>query len=369
MKVQRIKLIAAITGISVISMLLFQNCSKVSVSDVPSIPSQSLNAAAGTSTERPIDPIVEIPAKAPAVIQINASPATVVEGQQSILTVTFQNVENVTYLCTDRVSNEILASGLISSSGQQLGVKVDQDLHCEFTGQDISGTNPVHAYQDLTLDCANRIKNTAQNKCQDFSCQKFIELTSLNELLNIPARDSNGICYAMKLLNQIKFSSSSLNTTVDQDVTSRNHDQDRSQNPNHHPYQMGSVKTEFRIYGPRVVKLSGGLSATTPIRVDNFVLLGVYPTGTDVSANLSTVYSARGTSDSAVLDASGRQTTSIEFLDTLISVIPYGTGGTGSVSAVDITRSAQPKIFQTLDIRALDCGGSRELSDIYLLFQ
>ena len=370
MKTEHVKIPLTILSLAVTSILLFQNCSKVSVSDVPSDTKSSV-ASTGTAAESPFVPIAASPPKATSgVILIEASPATVIEGQQSLLTVTFYNVENIKYTCTNRVTKEILSSGIILNSGQQLRVQVDKDLHCEFVGNDSHTSDLVRAIQDLTLDCANRIKNTAQNKCQDFSCQKFIELTSLNELLKIPARDSNGVCYAIKILNQITLSSSSLNKTIDQDVLSRNHDQlDQSQKPNHQPYQLGFVKTEFRVEGPRVVKLSGGLSDTAPILVDNFLLLGVYPTGADISGNLNSVYSARGTSDSAVLDNNKRSTANIEFLNTPIPVIPYGTGGTGSVSAVDITRSAEPKIFNTLDIRALDCGGSRELSDVYLLFQ
>jgi len=291
----------------------------------------------------------------------------VIEGQNSVLTFNYKDVDQVSYMCTDRVTKEILAAGAVSSSGQQMQIKVERDIHCEVMGNPLDNSPQIRASQDLTVNCGNRIKNMAQNKCQDFSCTKVTELTSVNDLMNIPARDSNGVCYAYKLLSKIANSSSSLTKDIDAEVLSRNHD---STGPRiHNPYNMGSVKAEFQLLGPRVVKVAGGLSPSAPILVDNFILMGVYPSSQDVSATLASVYKVLGTSDSSIVDSAGQDTHSIKFIDTLLPVQAYASAGTSSVTAVDITRLAEPRVPQTLDVRALDCGGSRELSDVYLLFQ
>ncbi len=75
-------------------------------------------ASAAISGEQ-VDPPIEPPTTTlPPVVQaplnpeitLSAEPNVVIEGQQSRLTVTFKDVNQVSYMCTDRVSHEILAS-------------------------------------------------------------------------------------------------------------------------------------------------------------------------------------------------------------------------------------------------------------------
>ena len=365
MGLQKFKSIAFFTTAGFASIFMFQNCSKISASDIASPKIIDGAAATGVPVTEPeiLNPTINsVPS-----IEVSASATTVVEGQDSILTVRLHLIETAKYKCTNRLTGEVLATGDITQQEQLFSITVNHDLECEVIGFAKNSEDPVIASTNLTLDCANRIKNANDNKCQDFKCEKVIELTSLNDLLKIEARDARGLCYAIKLLNGIENSSSSLTKDIDQDVTSRNHDSGAT---NHHPYNMGTVKTEFRLEGQRVVKLSGGLSETAPILVDNFVLIGVHPADQDVSSDLNSAYSALGTADSTVInEKTNSDTNAIEFNQTLIPLKKFGTGGTISLSAVDITRSAKPQVIHSLDFRALDCGGSRELSDIYLLFQ
>jgi hypothetical protein len=156
---------------------------------------------------------------------------------------------------------------------------------------------------------------------------------------------------------------------MDGDVLARDHSRtsgDASQT--NKPYVMGKEQSEFRILGPRSVKLSGGLDATAKILVDNFVLVGVYPSAQDPKANLNAYYKVMGSSDSSIA-VDGSDSHAVKFIDTLIPVIAFASGGTSTLAPLDITSSVQPNIYHKLDLRALDCGGARELSDIYLLFQ
>ncbi len=380
MKSQKRKLLVIMAGTSLAVglSLFFQNCSKVAISDIET-PQPASTAAAtgapvdssGTGTASQPQPSPQQVGTMPApvtnpYIEITASVTTVVDGQQSILTVRLHDVATAKYKCSDRLTHEVIASNDIVQSPQEFRVTVNHDLVCEVAGVAKNSETVVTATQNLTLDCANRIKNANDNKCQDFKCEKVIQLTNLNDLLKVEARDSRGFCYAYKLLSSISNSSSSLTKEIDQEVISRNHDGGPT---NHHPYNMGSIKTEFQLEGNRVVKLSGGLSASAPILVDNFILIGVHPADRDVSADLNSAYTAMGTADSTVIDETRGNIGGIEFNSVLIPLKTFGPNGTSTLSALDITRSAQPKIIHALDFRALDCGGSRELSEIYLLFQ
>ena len=366
----RTKATTIIVGTGLALGLLFQNCSKITTSDIET-PHTSDTAGAAGVLDTPANPVIQpTPANSTTdttpSIEIRASATSVIEGQQSILTVLLQNIDTAKYSCTDRLTQQVVASGDLLHSQQDIPITVEHDLECVVTGSAKSLEEPITATQNLTLNCANRIKNSNDNKCQDFKCEEVIELASKNDLLKIEARDSRGLCYAIKILSGIANSPSSLTQEIDQEVVSRNHD---SGSKNHHPYNMGSIKTEFRLEGQRVVKLSGGLSDQAPILVDNFVLIGVHPADQDVGANLTSAYSALGTADATTIDESGTDSKSIEFNNVLIPLKIFGTGGTSTLSAVDITRSAEPEVIHSLDFRALDCGGSRELSDVYLLFQ
>ncbi len=364
--------VVACTGLAL--SLFFQNCSKVAISDIATPQPASTAAATGvpvdsSGTGTPTEP-QPIGATPPAAVQpfieITASASTVVEGQQGVLTVRLHEIEIAKYRCVNRLTQEVAVSGEITQPLQEFRVVVNHDLICEVTGIAKNSGTVITATQNLALDCASRIKNPTNNKCQDFKCEKVIQLATLNDLLKVEARDSRGLCYAYKLVSGLSRGASTLTKEIDQEVTSRSHD---GGSVNRHPYNMGSVKTEFRLEGDRVVKLSGGLSETAPILVDNFVLIGVHPADQDVSADLNSAYTALGTSDSTVIDPSRGDTGSIEFNSIFIPLKKYGSGGTSSLSAVDITRAAKSKIIHSLDFRALDCGGARELSDIYLLFQ
>ncbi len=204
--------------------------------------------------------------------------------------------------------------------------------------------------------CGNKINSNGV--CKDFACEHVIEINAAS-LNDIPARNADGNCYAMKLGSAISKSSSNLTSARDNDVISRNHDDN---NGSHHPYSMASFKGEIKLRGPRVVKLSGGLSDKAEIKVDNFILTGVYQDGTDI-IKYSDYYKARGTSDSTI---SGNN---ISFKNEMIPLNAFASGGVSSIAPIDLSSTIQANTYYWLDVRALDCGGDRELSNIYILFQ
>ena len=216
---------------------------------------------------------------------------------------------------------------------------------------------------DLALKSAGQIADTslipAGTPAGDFTCQTVVLLQSSPNLV-IPARSGNGTCYAVKLFDAIAHSKSNLTSQLEYDVVSRNHDTGGL--PTRNPYSLGSSLFNLRLEGPRKVKLSGGLSASARILVDNFILVGIYPLG---SQPLKYSYKSYGTKD-ATID-SGE--TYIEFKNDQIPLQPFASGGTATVEPLELVNDLQAMADYTIDLRALDCGGSRELSDVYALFQ
>lgn len=193
----------------------------------------------------------------------------------------------------------------------------------------------------------------------DFTCQSVV-LLAPSPNLNIPARSPNGICYAVKLFDAIASSASHLTAQLDYDVVSRDHDSKVFATRN--PYKLGSGLFNLKLEGPRKVKLSGGLDSSARILVDNFILVGIYPLG---SQPIKTYYKSYGTKDSTI-DAGE---TYIEFKNDQIPLQPFASGGTATVEPLELVSDLLPMRAYTLDIRALDCGGWRELSEVYALFQ
>lgn len=312
----------------------------------------------------------------PPGIEAKALPEIVKEQDSAVIEVKYQNLSKISYTCQDKSKTQTyLNSSKILSDLSSSGIfsviisNITSDVYCDFIGENsqIATLVPIKASVSIQLDCMNKLKNDL-GRCEDFKCQKVMEL-GLQDLSNIPARTSAGICYAVKLMSKIANSSSLLNRAVDTEVISRSHDNGAS-NPliTRNPYILNTFKGEVTILGERVIKLAGAADASKNILVDNFVLTGVYPVSNNESAaQLVKHYKVRGTSDSAIKDASGNF--GVLFRNILLPVISFGSAGTSSVEPIDISAEIIPNIPHTIDIRALDCGGSRELSDIYLLFQ
>ena len=193
----------------------------------------------------------------------------------------------------------------------------------------------------------------------EFTCQTVVLLPA-SATINIPARSANGTCYAVKLFDAIAQSASSLTTQIDYEVVSRDHDSKTFATRN--PYLLGRSFFDLILEGPRKVKLSGGLSVSTQILVDNFVLVGIYPLGAQPRKDF---YKSFGTKDSTI-DAGE---TFIGFRNDQIPLQPFASAGTATVTPLEIITDLQTNTGFTVDIRALDCGGARALSDVYALFQ
>lgn len=279
----------------------------------------------------------------------------------SNLAIASTNVTSVNYTCTEIDNSAVLASGASGAGTQNISLSANGDFVCKITSLDPTGLD-LSVQLTVPVNCGNKIR--VGNHCEDFTCKTTIAIApGPGGVINVPARTGDGTCYAIQLMSSIANSPSSLTSTIDTQVTSRNHDVDAG-NPNdvHSPYEMGQALVNFNLGGARVVKISGAADPTTPILVDNFVLRGLYPQGTAVVD--STYYTAYGTSDSTVYATGG-----VLFEGGVVPLIPFATGGTSTVTPLDLSPLVTPAQTYTLDLRAEDCGGARQLSNIFLIFE
>jgi hypothetical protein len=231
---------------------------------------------------------------------------------------------------------------------------------------------------------------------------------------DVPAQDvsGKGTCYyypIVDLPSPITGSSYLTGTGVsshDQDVVARDHDIDwNNDKVVWHPYTMNHTTLNMKLVGARTLQLtngslSGETFSTSPIDIDNFFLVGVYPKGTTLSTNnLLSFYSAWGTSDSTVANSAGVASNGVAFnpagialktnetnsypdggtgnysnsgvtTSSAYSIVPLNveaTGGTAQIPAVALTNLINAQVLTTVDFRALDCGSARYLGNIYLL--
>lgn len=279
----------------------------------------------------------------------------VAQDGKGTLNISLTQVYNPSYKCVKVSDKSVVVADNIKDAVSAVDFIVSEDIRCDISGLD-KLDQPIKVSVLAEVSCGNKIKENG--KCVDFKCLSVVKI-SYKKSLSIPARTGNGVCYAMKIFDSIDNGASNLTTVFDNDVVSRNHD---SGGGTRNPYSLGNDLLNFVLAGPRVVKLSGGMDTTSSILVDNFVLIGLYPKAV---SPLPAHFSAHGTADS-VTDSNAM---TIKYKNAPVVLKPFGSSGTATVAPLDIVRVADPNLDYMLDIRALDCGGSRELSNVWVLFQ
>jgi len=311
------------------------------------------NAGNSTSTA-PITWKVDTTPDSTIVANMAVNP--VKEGTTGTLNITLTQVTGAYYSCKTTAGNVDVAKGSITGTSAAVNFVVSEDILCTIAGKDKNSMD-ISKTVLAEVGCGNRVKEG--NKCVDFKCLKIVELP-YSKKFSVPKRTTEGICYAMKLFDPIANSNSNLTKEFDTTVISRDHD--RSGMNLRNPYVLNKDLLNFILEGKRVAKLSGGANATSSIKVDNFVLVGLYPEAIQPTVSH---YSAQGTLDSTVTTAQ----THILLNNQPVPLKSFGPYGTATVAPIEIVTEADENLSYMLDLRALDCGGARELSYIYLLFQ
>jgi hypothetical protein len=194
----------------------------------------------------------------------------------------------------------------------------------------------------------------------EFTCRK-VQLLEKTDSLTIAARDESGTCFAMKALSAFATSDSSLTSKIDDDALANDHFNGFGSDRERKSFLMDRLHLRFAFQGPRRILLSGAADDRTPILVDNYALVGIAPSSRNLIAR---DYRAYGTSDAALFRTKG-----IHFKGQNVPLTAFQGGGTASIQPLDITRYVEPGRDYQLDLRAEDCGGIRQLSEIYILFQ
>lgn len=190
-----------------------------------------------------------------------------------------------------------------------------------------------------------------------FACLFFQEIKDFP--FEIPARNKNGVCYYKKLFDLIAFNNSGGAHSLRLDsVWSRGHGADAGHGMIH-PYILGRAVFDFKLLGYRDVKLSGKPNELASIRVDNFVLVGSRKHQDEKYS-----YSAYGTDDAKIT-----YTNYVLADDQQVILKPFAAWGTATISALELTERFSVNEAYELSVNALDCGGMKELSDIYIVFQ
>ena len=318
-------------------------------------------SASGTPTVAPTAPIVRCAASTLTAAFADTTPKA---GASDALVVNSQDVLGASYVCS--ANGKTIASGLLPEGQASVTLTASVDMTCVLTATTVSGKT-LTAEASLVVGCGGQIN--VGGTCQDFACKTVVklQLPTNGGDLQVPARTSAGICYSTQLMSAIAPGASSLTPNRDSNVISREHTDHGSNDPNlsWNPYLMAESALSFNMGGARAVKLSGGADANAPIQVDNFVLVGIYPKNA-VHTQTSQYYRAFGTADST---ASIAGQGSVLFYGFPLALTSFGPSGTATVAPLDVTTQITVGQSYSLDVRAEDCGGVRNLSDIFLLFQ
>lgn len=235
----------------------------------------------------------------------------------------------------------------------------------------VSYSNLALGEHTLSVELLDRAKNKSTFKyqwlveIQAVTCTESAELVlpAGKDVYEIPPRNG-GKCSYIKFASRIS-EGPSRKVNFDKEVISRYHDTNGfNNNRNSNPSVMASKQIKFKLSGLRPLVLAGNTTGNENIKVDNFVLYGTYPA---VLFNPPVMYySAAGTEDAAIVGVPN----TILLREQSVSLKVKALAGTASLSPIDITGDAVSagEVF-ILDVRALDCGGRQELSDIFLVFK
>ncbi|MBO9665282.1 MAG: hypothetical protein J7501_00520 [Bdellovibrio sp.] len=284
-------------------------------------------------------------------VSVSLSKATAAVNSSVGLITSGSNVSSMSFSCTDG------QAGSLPIAQTSTQIKATQDLTCTVVGKN-SESKQVSKSVSLSVTCGeNEVKSGG--KCVAYSCKSFVEIKSFP--VTIPARTVEGVCYYAKLFSKIAVAPSSGSQLAN--VIARDHKKasDTSLTNVANPYVMGAFTNKVTLAGERTVKLSGSGSSLSSILVDNFVLVGSRLSSS--SAAISN-YRAWGSADTAI-----GTTGKIKVNNADVALTAFESGGTATIGTLVLTSDFAVGKEYELNINALDCGGSKALSDVYLIFQ
>lgn len=195
-------------------------------------------------------------------------------------------------------------------------------------------------------------------------CNVFIELDTAVSPTVIPPLETTGLCYYKKILNAVPVHASGTNGEERAiDVLSRDHSSSSWQPIN--PFIMGEATFNFIFQGNRTVSLSSNGSADVTqgqMAIDNYFLVET------LNQNNVKHMLARGTADARPYINSNKEIGPILVNGEPVNdFISYAAGGTAMVGYIDISSGFEINDPTNLKVRQLDCGGSAQATDVYII--
>ncbi len=200
-------------------------------------------------------------------------------------------------------------------------------------------------------------------------CQSFVELNTNV----IPNLETNGICYYKKLISSLSAAPSGSRGEVKaEDVLSRRHG---GATGNVAPNVLGDSdaalggRLSLTFLAKRKISFTsdkvGSVAeiANKSLRIDNYILVELFHNGLFQHAM------ARGTADALLTPGNGPIQLNGEPVHDFIS---YAPGGTANVGVISYSEQVAPDLLPVLTpvqfrVRMLDCGGSAQSSDMYVI--
>ncbi len=206
--------------------------------------------------------------------------------------------------------------------------------------------------------------NTQLDNPVNFSqCTSFVEVNK-EDLIELPNRATSSTCYYVKLINRIENHPSGTQGEVRAaDVLASNHNGNSTNYIS--PFILGDAQVQAKNLKNWKLALSGSPNnPNAQMRIDNFYLVQIL-FGDNPKFEL---VSAFGTADAEPI--AGQKPILLD--DKPIELKTYAPSGTATVEALNITPpsdlAASYMGIYNLRLRALDCGGSANGLDVYLVF-
>lgn len=196
----------------------------------------------------------------------------------------------------------------------------------------------------------------------DFSkCESYQEIGNVASMA-LPNRSTSKVCYYKKLLSAVaSHSSGSHGEARVTDVLASNHN--GNENSYIAPYLLGDGRLKFSNLPGWKIAISGAYNDTkTKMAIDNFYLLQLKSPQIEFISAFGTADAEPGDGDMPILL---NNTEITEFKS-------FAAGGTARVEALDLTPETSMisnfKGEYSLRLRALDCGGSANGTDVFVVF-
>ncbi len=195
-------------------------------------------------------------------------------------------------------------------------------------------------------------------------CDSFTKLNNSGQLINLPAKQGNK-CYYIKLLDAVAdHSSGTFGESRDSDVFASNHN--GNSNSYISPFIMGDASVLFDNSAGWKMSISGAYDdPNETMAIDNFFMIQFQYLNFGQTVEIS---SGIGTADAEP----GRGNMPILYKNLELDFTAKADGGTALVPAIGLeppqTNDPNFDSVYKLRLRALDCGGSAYLKDVFLVF-